>query len=206
MRGFVLSLAFAVGLTLTAPTVASAAFAPLQYVDIGQAAPQFSAMAADGKAHALSDYAGKVVILEWTSPACQFTAAKYKSGAMQALQRKAAKEGFVWLSVDTGAPGKPSYLTPAQARARVAKLNAKVTGFLFDVDGKIGRAYGAKTTPSFFIIGKDGKLAYQGAIDDDWGGPGKTGKKYVADAIDDLAAGKPVRTPKTRQWGCEVNY
>jgi hypothetical protein len=195
----------ALAAAIAAPN-ATFAVEPLHYVDIGQTAPGFSALGADGKRHSLSDYAGKVVVLEWTSPACQFTAAKYKSGTMQALQRRAAKDGFVWLSVDTGRPGKPSYLTPAQARARVAKLKAKVTGFLFDIDGKIGRAYGAKTTPSFFIIGKDGKLAYQGAIDDDWGGPGTKGKKYVADALDDLAAGRAVRTPKTRQWGCEVNY
>jgi hypothetical protein len=195
-----------VGLVVAASTAAAAPFEPLHYVDTGQAAPAFTALGADGKRHALTDYPGKVVVLEWTSPACQFTAAKYKSGVMQGLQRRAAKEGFVWLSVDTGAPGKPSYLTPDQARARVAKLGAKVSAFLFDTDGRIGRAYGAKTTPSFFIVGKDSRLAYQGAIDDDWGGPGKKANNFVAAAFDDLAAGRAVRTPKTRPYGCEVNY
>lgn len=200
----------AIGLITAGVATASLAFAapfePLHYVEIGAPAPAFTALGADGQRHALSDFPGKVVVLEWTSPACQFTAAKYKSGVMQGLQKRAAKEGYVWLSVDTGAPGKPSYLTPEQARARVAKLGAKVTGFLFDTDGRIGRAYGAKTTPSFFIVGKDGKLAYQGAIDDDWGGPGKKARNFVSEAFDDLAAGRPLRTPKTRPYGCEVNY
>ena len=198
-------LAFAVSFA-AAIALPAAAVEPLQYVDIGAQAPAFSALGADGKRHALSDFPGKVVVLEWTSPACQFTAAKYKSGVMQNLQKRAASQGYVWLSVDTGRPGKPSYLTPDQANARIAKLRAKVTGFLFDTDGKIGRAYGAKTTPSFFIVGKDGKLLYQGAIDDDWGGPGKKARNFVSEAFDDLAAGRPLRTPKTRPYGCEVNY
>ena len=71
----------------------------LSRVEIGQAAPAFTAKGADGKAHALSDYAGKVVVLEWMSPVCPYTELKYKSGAMQALQTQARRTGAVCIQV-----------------------------------------------------------------------------------------------------------
>jgi hypothetical protein len=102
-------------------------------VDVGAQAPQFTAKGADGKQHSLRDYAGKLVVLEWTNPVCPFTAVKYKSGTMQALQRYAASRQIVWLSIDTAAPDKAGYLTPPAARARIAQTHATVTAFLFDV-------------------------------------------------------------------------
>jgi hypothetical protein len=184
----------------------SAAAAPLGRVDIGARAPAFSAKGADGRRHRLSDYAGKVVVLEWTSPACPFTQMKYAGGAMQALQAKAAAQGVAWLSIDTAAPDRAGYLTAAAARARVAKTHAKITAFLFDVDGHIGRAYGARTTPSFFIVGRDGKLAYQGAMDDAPGGEAASSGDFVKAALDDVAAGRPVTTAETAPYGCAVEY
>ena len=98
---------------------------------------------------------GKLVVLEWTSPVCPFTAVKYKSGAMQALQHYAASQQIVWLSIDTAAPDKAGYLTPAAARERIAQTHATITAFLFDLDGNIARSYGAKTTPSFFVVNRE---------------------------------------------------
>ena len=72
--------------------------------------------------------------------------------SLQALQRYAVSRQIVWLSIDTAAPDKAGYLTPAAARARIAQTRATVTAFLFDVDGHIARSYGAKTTPSFFVV------------------------------------------------------
>ena len=195
-------LAAALALILIYPAHAE----PLGRVDIGAPAPGFTAMGADGREHSLADYAGRIVVLEWTSPVCPFTAVKYDSGAMQALQRHAAGRGVVWLSIDTAAPGRPAYLTPAAANARIAKTHARVSGFLFDTDGRIGRRYGAKATPGFFIIGADGRLAYQGSMSGerevargDDSGPAK-------DAIDDLSSGRPVQTPETPPYGCAIEY
>ncbi len=198
--------AVAVAFAAFAAAAAHAAFKPLSHVPIGAPAPAFSVLGADGARHSLSDYAGKVVVLEWTSPACPFTAQKYESGEMQRLQRSAAAKGFVWLSVATGARGKPSYLTAAEARGRLVRTRAQVTAFLFDRDGNLGRAYGAKTTPSVFIVGRDGRLAYAGAVDADGDGSGRRTENYVAAALDDLAAGRSVRTPFSRPYGCQVDY
>jgi hypothetical protein len=180
--------------------------AQLSRVDIGSQAPPFSARGADGQEHRLSDYAGRVVVLEWTSPVCPFTAVKYKSGAMQALQRYAASQHMVWLSIDTADPGKAGFLTAAAARARIARTHARVTAFLFDPTGEIGRSYGAKVTPSFFIVDGTGKLVYQGDMDDVGLGLPGTGRSYLHSALDELAAGRPVSESETQPHGCAIEY
>ena len=178
----------------------------LSRVNPGAQAPTFSAPGADGKRHSLRDYAGKLVVLEWTSPVCPFTAVKYQNGAMQALQRYAASHDVVWLSIDTAAPDKAGYMTAAAARARIAQTHATVTAFLFDLDGSIARSYGAKTTPSFFVVDRGGKLAYQGAMDDQVFADQGQGHEYMKSALVDLVAGHRVRDPETQPQGCAIEY
>jgi peroxiredoxin len=175
-------------------------------VNIGAPAPLFTAPGADGAQHSLRDYLGSLVVLEWTNPVCPFTAVKYKNGSMQALQRYATSKQIVWLSIDTAAPTRSGYLTPAAARARVAQTHASPTRFLFDVDGKIARSYGAKTTPSFFVIDRNGKLAYQGAMDEQVFADDAPGREYVKTALDELLAGRSVQAPETEAKGCAVEY
>jgi peroxiredoxin len=191
---------------LAFPALALCASDELAHLRIGATAPAFSAAAADGRRHALHEYAGKIVVLEWTSPVCPYTAVKYNSGAMQALQRYAAAHRIVWLSIDTAAADAQGYLTPAAARARLAKTQATVSAFLFDRDTHIARAYGAKTTPSFFIIDRDGKLAYQGAMDAEESADNTEPRKYVLEALAALLSGAPVATPESPQRGCAVEF
>ncbi len=146
------------------------------------------------------------MLLEWTSPVCPFTAVKYQNGAMQALQRYAAAHGIVWLSIDTAAPDKVGYLSAVAARARVAQMGAMITAFLFDADGSIARSYGAKTTPSFFLLDRNGKLAYQGAMDEQIFADQDTGREYLKRALTDLLAGRRVADPETQPRGCAIEY
>jgi hypothetical protein len=114
--------------------------------------------------------------------------------------------GAVWYSVNTSNKGKPGYLTASQAKAKAKAEDATPVATLLDNGGRIGRLYGARTTPSFFIIGKDGRLLYQGAIDDDVFADGKATRNHVREALSDIAAGKAVRVAETRPYGCAVEY
>jgi peroxiredoxin len=191
---------------LALPLVGRCAPEELAHLHVGALAPAFSASAADGRRHALQEYAGRIVVLEWTSPVCPYTAIKYESGAMQSLQRYAAAHRIVWLSIDTAAADRQGYLTAAAARARLAKTHATVSAFLFDKDAHIARAYGAKTTPSFFIIDRDGRLAYQGAMDTEQTPELTETRNYVQAALAALLSGTPVATPESPQRGCAVEY
>ena len=205
-KGFARAAAFISIAAACAGTWSYANATGLSRVNVGAQAPTFTAPGADGKPHSLRDYAGKLVVLEWTNPVCPFTAVKYKSGAMQALQHYAESQHIVWLSIDTAAPDRAGYLTPSAARTRIAQTHATVTAFLFDLDGKIARSYGAKTTPSFFVIDRNGKLAYQGAMDDQVFADQGEGREYMKSALDDLIAGRPLKYTETQPQGCAIEY
>ena len=72
---------------------------------VGHPAVPFSLTGSDGKSHALADYAGKFVVLEWTNPDCPFVKKFYDSGTMQKLQKEYVDKGVVWIRIDSGAPG-----------------------------------------------------------------------------------------------------
>jgi hypothetical protein len=196
------SILLAAAITLAAP---AAYAAPV----VGQAAPAFTVKDADGKARSLSEFKGKTVVLEWTNDGCPYVQKHYKSGAMQGLQKGASKDGVVWLTLISSAPGKQGYVEGAQAKGWKATNGAGSTALLLDPAGQVGRAYEAKTTPHMYIVDKAGKLAYMGGIDDKpTADPAslKGAKNYVSAALSDIKAGRPVATAVSKPYGCTIKY
>lgn len=170
-------------------------------------APAFKLPGSDGKDYALSDYRGKVVVLEWTSPACEFTAQKYRSGAVQAFQKAATASGIVWLQISSASPGTPSHLTAAGAKALIAQRGLSVTEVLLDDSGVAGKAYGARATPTLAIIDAAGVLRYYGAYDDaPWGDFATAGHRFAATALTAVQAGKEADPSRTKAYGCFIPY
>ncbi|MBX6392063.1 MAG: thioredoxin family protein [Burkholderiales bacterium] len=175
---------------------------------VGQPAPDFSAVDTNGKTHRLADYKGKYVVLEWVNPGCPFVR-KHYSGNMQATQKEIVGKGAVWLAVNSTAESQSDYLPPAKMEAWMKEKNALVTATLMDADGKIGKAYGAKTTPHMYIIDPQGTLVYAGAIDSIPSARVEDIDKatnYVKQAFGELMAGKPVSVATTTAYGCTVKY
>lgn len=176
---------------------------------IGKPAPDFTSTDSHGAVHALGDYRGKVVILEWTNHQCPFVGKHYNTGNMQALQAYARDAGVVWLSVISSAPGEQGYVSGDEANVLTAKRHAAPTAVLLDPQGVVGRLYDARTTPHMYIIDTQGSLVYMGGIDDK---PStqyadvKTAKNYVRVALDETLSDKPVGTSVTRPYGCSVKY
>lgn len=175
----------------------------------GQAAPAFRLTDTKGKAHALSDFKGKIVVLEWTNYECPFVRKHYDAGAMQALQKKWTEKGVVWLTINSSAPGKQGHFTPAEWNEKAAAHKSASTAILLDPDGTVGKAYGAKTTPHMFVIAADGTTAYAGGIDDQPSTDAKTlagAKNFVDAALGELTAGKVVTVTTSKPYGCGVKY
>lgn len=176
---------------------------------VGQPAPDFTATDSNGATHKLSEFKGKTVVLEWTNNECPFVMKHYSSGNMQATQKKAVDSGVIWLSVISSAPGKQGNVDGAKANELTTSRNASPTAVLLDTTGEVGKLYGAKTTPHMFVIDKDGKLVYAGAIDS-IASPRESDIKeatnYVTQALDEIAAGKPVSVSSTKSYGCGVKY
>jgi len=176
---------------------------------IGEPAPEFTGIDTHGNSHTLSDFRGKPVILEWTNHECPYVRKHYKSGNMQKQQQAATDKGAVWLSIISSAPGKQGHVTPTQANELTAERKAAPGAVILDETGKIGRLYGAKTTPHIFIIDADGKLAYMGGIDSiPSTNPADIEKatQYVSAALDQVVKGEPAATSVTRPYGCSVKY
>jgi peroxiredoxin len=176
---------------------------------IGQAAPAFTLTDSNGKTHSLADFKGKTVVLEWTNAECPFVVKHYGSGNMQKQQAAATADGVVWLTINSGAPGKQGHVDGAGANAIIAAKGGKQTAYLLDSDGKVGRSYLAKTTPHMYVIDGGGTLRYMGAIDstpspDQSDIPNST--QYVSQALAELKAGKPVGVAITQPYGCSVKY
>jgi peroxiredoxin len=176
---------------------------------VGQPAPEFRAKDAEGQTRTLAQFRGKAVVLEWTNDGCPYVQHAYRSGVMPALQRRAAKDGVVWLTVFSSAPGKQGFMAADGVRAWKARFDGSPADVLLDPAGAVGRAYKAKTTPHMFIVDPRGRLAYMGGFDDTPStkpGDAKAAHNYINAALDDLKAGRPVRDAVTRPYGCAVKY
>lgn len=177
--------------------------------EIGKSAPNFTLPDSNGISHSLSDYEGKIVVLEWLNHGCPFVGKHYNSGNMQKLQKTYTDKGVIWFSIISSAPGKQGYCTPEEANEITAEKHAAPTAVLLDPEGTVGKLYGAKTTPHMFIIGKDGKLVYKGGIDDIRSTNVEDiakAKNYVQMALDELLAGKEVTVKTSQPYGCSVKY
>lgn len=196
---FALAVTFAAGFT----TAAMAA------VSIGAPAPDFTVADITGKTHSLSDYKGQTVVLEWVNPECPIVMKHYGSGNMPKLQKEATSDGVVWLAINSGAKGEQGDYERAAAEGWLKKHGGAPTAYARDQSGKVGKLYGAKTTPHMYVINGDGVLVYNGAIDSIRSSNVNDipkAENYVASALAAVKAGKPVAKATSQPYGCNVKY
>jgi len=179
-------------------------------VEVGRPAPDFALTDLQGQPHRLSDFKGKVVVLEWNNPDCPIVHKHYDSGNLPRLQQAETARGVVWLLINSGAPGKEGAdYSAAEINAWLQERHSAPTAYLRDPTGRVGHLYSAKTTPHLFVIDRDGLLVYEGAIDSIRSTnpadiPHAT--NYVKAALDDVAAGRPVAKATSQPYGCSVKY
>lgn len=193
--------AFAAALSASASVLAAAA--------VGQPAPAFSAVDTSGKTVSLADFKGRTVVLEWVNPGCPYVKKHYDSANMPATQKTTVAQGAVWLAINSTHTGASDYMAPAALAGWMTDKGGAPTATLMDADGKVGRAYGARTTPHMYVIDPKGTLAYVGAIDSKpTANPAdiKTATNYVNQAVAEVVAGRKVSQPVTQAYGCSVKY
>ena len=196
-------------LLLALTLVSTGALCAAESPTVGAPAPGFSLAGADGKTHSLGDFKGKYVVLEWFNPGCPFVQKHYKSDNMQNLQQQFTGKGVAWLTIDSSAPGSQGHLTAEEAKKQMSEWNMHSTALLLDPNGQVGHEYHATNTPHMFVVDPSGKLIYEGAIDskasyDPADIKGST--NYVATALNEAMAGKPVSTSQTKAYGCSIKY
>lgn len=201
MRALAATLAATAALIAAAPAGAE--------VEVGERVRDFRITTSNSENISLSDFEGRTVVLEWNNPGCPYVGRHYETGNMQRLQAAARRQGVVWLTINSGAPGKQGHMTGAEANRFVEAQDASPTHYLLDPRGLVGRYYDARTTPQMMVIDGDGVLRYDGAIDD---GPRASNaetadaRNYVTGALAALRAGRAVDPATTRPYGCPVKY
>lgn len=191
--------------------------------DIGDPAPNFTLPSSTGKNISLEDFKGKIVVLEWVNHGSPYCRRQYVWEQMQKAQRAAKRmkktqafekdqDAVVWLTICSSAPDKYGHMTPDQINFILRREKAAADYYLSDETGAVGRSFGTTKTPEFFIINSSGLIVYHGAFDDDTRDPGPdekplpNTKNYVLQALQDLAEGIPVKTPKTDLFGSGIVY
>ncbi len=176
---------------------------------IGESAPNFTAVDTKGNPIRLSEYRGKTVVLEWTNADCPYARRQYSTGNMQSVQALAQEDGIVWLTVISSPPGRLGAVNGAAADALTVSRHADPTAVLLDPTGSVARMYAANTTPQMFVIDKHGMLRYMGGMDSiairDAADIARA-EPYLQEAMLAVAAGDAAPHAVTQPHGCAIKY
>ena len=194
---------------LAASALMLASSVALANATVGQAAPNFSLTDTSGKTVSLADFKGRHVVLEWVNPGCPYVVKHYGSANMQGTQKEATAKGVVWLAVNSTSADHGDYKSPAEMAQWMQGHKAAASATLMDAEGKVGRAFGARTTPHMYVVDPKGVLVYAGGIDNKASAnPADiaSATNHVKVALNEALAGKPISQATTRPYGCSVKY
>jgi len=178
-------------------------------VDVMKPAPEFTLRGADSLEYSLNQFRGKYVVLEWVNYGCPFVQKHYNSSNMQKLQAEMTGKGVIWFSVCSSAKGDQGNFDAKTIQKLKLEKSAAYSAYLIDEDGKVGRIYGAKTTPHMFIIDPKGQVIYGGAIDNIRStkiADLDKAENYVRTILDSAMEGKPFEAKLTEPYGCSIKY
>lgn len=179
-----------------------------EFATVGMKAPGFELVDAMGNAHSLSDYAGKIVVLEWVNYGCPYVVRNYQSSdLMVSMQESYRANDVVWLTICSSSEGTQGYYAGDALINAIEERSANPGFYLLDTSGEVGKRYGAKTTPHMYVIDADGVLRYDGALDDNPTTKVKPdATNYVNQAISAVQSKMEVANSKTKPYGCSVKY
>jgi len=178
-----------------------------EVLKLGDAAPAWQDLPGiDGQTHSLADLAETpVVVVLFTCNTCD-TARDYEDRIIafhkthcQAAAGAQPRVRLVAINVNKG---------PDDSLEKM-KVRAAARGFafpyLFDASQKISQRYGALTTPEFYVLDKERRVIYLGAMDDKTE-PQLAKENYLRAAVDPVLAGKAPAKSSEPPRGCRIKY
>lgn len=171
---------------------------------IGTAAPPMGGLlGVDGRRVGLDDYRDRdVLVLIFSSNRCP--TAKAYAERMNAFQRDYGPRGVQLVAINSNDP----HLYPDEDLAGMvarAAADGYTFPYLLDDGQRVARAYGPTCTFHAFVLDEARRLRYQGRFDD-----ARIAERVtthdLANAVDDLLAGREVGVAVTRPFGCSFDY
>jgi len=169
--------------------------------EVGDKATDFKLKNVDGKIVSLADFKeakGFIVIFDCNT--CPYSKA-YNERIID-LNEKYAIKGFPVITINANDGSGDSY----EDMVRIANKKKYKFPYLYDETQAIAKTYGATNTPHVFVLNRELKVSYIGAIDDNARNAASASKKYVENAVDALLTGKSVPVTKTKAVGCGIRW
>jgi thiol-disulfide isomerase/thioredoxin len=163
-------------------------------MELNQPAPEFELTDIDGRRHKLSDYRGRVVIVNFWSCECPHV----------------VRTDRLLLEMSAGWPGDVALLPIASNRIEsLADITASARArglplVLHDPEHAVADLYEAQTTPEVFVVDRLGVLRYRGALDDVDFRQRTPTRSFLNEAVQALLAGQLPALPETRSYGCAI--
>ncbi len=196
---------------LSAFTTSFAAQSP-KGLDLGGRLPPFNLPGVDGKMHMAKEYAAaKVLVLMFTCNHCP-TAQAYEDRIIK-LEADYRDKGvkLIAISPNNAEAVRLNELGYADLGDSLADMKVRAKNknyqfpFLYDGETQeFSRKVGVKVTPHVFIFDADRKLRYNGRIDNSE--VHEVSGRDTRNALDDLLAGRQVKVPITRVFGCSTKW
>jgi peroxiredoxin len=186
-------------LLLASTTVAQAGeYNPV--LNIGDRAPEWSKLpGVDGKKHSLSDLKAKdVVVVVFTCNSCPY-AVDYEDRLVAFARQHATKDSKVAINVNKVPEDLPDEM------AKRAKAKGFTFPYLFDESQEIAKEFGAGATPEFFVLNRDRRIVYMGAMDDSPNAK-KVTRRYIEEAVNAALASKQPEVKETVPIGYRIRF
>lgn len=149
--------------------------------------------------HSLADLKDKdVVVVLFTCNSCPI-AIDYEDRIIAFAKNQSAKVGVVAINVNTIEADR---LPKMKERAKEKGFNFP---YLFDETQKTGKLYGASYTPEFFVLNKERKIVYMGAMDDT-SIAANVKVSFLDLAVQAALKGEKPETTETLARGCRIRY
>lgn len=188
-------------LILLAAVVLSTASLQAATPRIGDAAPNWTYLqGTDGKLHSRSDYKdAKAIVVVFLCNKCP--CARGYDKRFDGFVKKYESQGIKLVAFNSNVGGIET-MDDMKQRAVDGKY---AFPYLKDASQKVGRSFGATSTPHAFVLDQDRRIVYSGAFDDNRSAS-LVKHHYVIDAIDAMLAGKAIPVTQSQQFGCAINY
>ena len=173
-------------------------------LELGESIRDFSLPGVDGRNWSPGDFAdAKVLIINFTCNHCPFVTGS--QDRVDRLYAEYAPQGVRMIAINSNETDNHPNDSFDDMVKRARELDLQYP-YVRDESQEIALAYGALRTPHFYVFDADRKLRYTGRMDDNPRDASKATTNELKDALDDLLAGREVRTPLTNPIGCNVKW
>lgn len=163
-------------------------------MELNQAAPDFELPDLQGNLHRLSDYRGRIVIINFWSAECPYS---------ERIDRLMIGRLLEWGKDVEMLPIAANRSEPVSMLEDVSKTRG-IPNVLVDAEHVVADLYEAITTPHTFVVDRDGILRYRGAVDDVTFRQREATRSYLDDAVAALLDELSPEVQEVPAYGCAI--